>query len=239
MGIILDVLLIAIILLCTWRGFRAGIINSICGILAVIIAIYGGNLISQTYSGEFTGMLEPFVSGYVESIEGKIMDHITGNDEEDFTPVADIDDLETDDVSGVCTAVMRQLGISEKSSRKLADEIATKVDKTNSKMVDALTDVICTRVAYIVLFAIGFLLIVIIFSAIGNVLDLAFGLPGLENVNHILGAIFGAAKGFLIIVVITCFCRYLGLILKTDLLNSTIIMKKLVESNFLANLLEI
>lgn len=239
MGIILDILLLAIVLLCIWRGFRAGIINSICGILAVIVAVYGGNLISETYSGEFTGMLEPFVSGIVESINSDVLDYIAGNPDEEFNPVYSLEGMESDDIVGICTAVMRQLGISEGSAQKLASEIETEVEEANVRMMDALTEALCQRIAYIALFAIAFLLIIIIFSAIGNVLDLAFGLPGLENINHILGAIFGAAKGILIIIVITCFCRYLGLVLKTDLVQETFIMRKLMESNLLANILKI
>lgn len=239
MGKVLDLILIGIILLAAWRGFRAGFINGICGILAVIVAVYGGNLISNTYSSEFTDMLEPFVSGVVESVEGKVIDSIKGEGSDSFVPVYDLSQVTESDVGGVCIAVMRQLGISEGSAEKLSEEITKQADEVNSKMLDALTALLCERIAYIALFAISFLLIIIIFTAVGNILDLAFGLPGLENINHILGGVFGAAKGILIVLVITCVCRYMGILLKTDLLEGTIIMKRLIESNFIANLLQI
>lgn len=239
MGKVLDLILIGIILLAAWKGFRAGFINGIAGILAVVVAVYGGNLISHTYSSEFTDMLEPFVSGIVESIEGKVMDSIKGEGDEGFVPVHDLTGVTDSDVGGICVAVMRQLGISEGSAEKLAEKVESQASEANAKMLEALTAVLCDRIAYIALFAIAFLLIIIIFTALGNILDLAFGLPGLESINHILGGVLGAVKGILIVLVITCVCRYLGIVLKTDLLEGTIIMRRLIDSNFIANLLQI
>ena len=51
-GLIIDIVLIAIVVFCAWRGFRAGLITSIIGVVAVVVAIYGANLIAATYSGE-------------------------------------------------------------------------------------------------------------------------------------------------------------------------------------------
>lgn len=249
-GIILDLILICIIVFYTWRGFRSGLINGILGILALVVAVYGANLIATTYSGEFTGVVEPFASGLVDSLETKILDYASssaeriasGDGEEDggsFTPVYDLGAEDTQDVKKVATAIVRQLGLNEKIASGLAAEVAETVDTVSSRMNDVLTEKLCARICFVMLFVIAFLLIIIIFSAIGNILDLAFGLPGLENINHILGGIFGAAKGILIVVFITCVCRYLGLILKEDIVESTWIMKRLMESNLLASILHI
>ena len=54
-----DVLFILIILVCAWRGYKNGIIRGICGILAIIVSLYGANLIATAYSDEFTGMAKP------------------------------------------------------------------------------------------------------------------------------------------------------------------------------------
>ncbi len=239
MGIILDLILIGIVAIAAWRGFRAGLINGIFGILAVVIAIYGANLLANTYSSVVSEMLEPFVSGVVEGVEDNVMDAVQGDGEEDFEPVYDISKLTDSDVGGIAMAVLRQLGITEKSASEMLDGFESKFHEANAQMLDALTETICSRVSYIAIFTIAFLLIFIVFTAIGNVLDLAFGLPGLENLNHILGGVFGAAKGVLVVMVITCICRYLGLLLNSELMESTIIMKRLVEFNFIAAILKI
>lgn len=244
-GKILDIVLIGIIVLCTWRGFRAGIINGILGILALVVAIYGANLIATTYSAEFTDVVEPFASGLIDSLETKILDSIgaeagaDGTDEDTFEPVVPLTESDAQDVLKVSTSIVRQLGLNETIADMIASEVAENVENVSSQMNEELTQTLCEKVCFVGVFFIAFLLISIVFSAVGNVLDLAFGLPGLENINHILGGIFGAAKGIVIVVVITCVCRYLGLVLKTDIVEETWIMKRLMESNILASILNI
>ena len=41
MHIAIDVVLLAIVVYCGWRGYRNGIIRGICGLLAIVIALYG------------------------------------------------------------------------------------------------------------------------------------------------------------------------------------------------------
>ena len=72
-SIIMDVVLVGIIVLAAYRGFRKGIIASVIGIVSLVVAIYGANLLAVTFSGEFVGVLEPFVSGIVDSTEAKFV----------------------------------------------------------------------------------------------------------------------------------------------------------------------
>ena len=65
--LILDIVLLVIVALCTWTGYRKGLIAGIAGILAVIIALFGGSLLSSAYSREVVPVLEPFVDGYIDS----------------------------------------------------------------------------------------------------------------------------------------------------------------------------
>ena len=59
----IDIVLLIIIALCTWGGYKRGLVGGIAGILAIIIALFGGSLLSNTYSGEVIPALEPFVNG--------------------------------------------------------------------------------------------------------------------------------------------------------------------------------
>ena len=49
MKAILDIIFIAIILACAWTGYKKRLIMGIGGILAIIISIYGANLLSNTF----------------------------------------------------------------------------------------------------------------------------------------------------------------------------------------------
>ena len=67
MKLILDIVLLVIVALCTWGGYKRGLIGGIAGILAIIIALFGGSLVSSAYAHEVVPALEPFVNGYVDS----------------------------------------------------------------------------------------------------------------------------------------------------------------------------
>ena len=67
MKIIIDILLLIIIALCTWNGYKRGLVGGVAGILAIIIALFGGSLLSSAYAHEVVPALEPFVDGYIDS----------------------------------------------------------------------------------------------------------------------------------------------------------------------------
>ena len=47
MKIILDIILLLIVAMCIWDGYKRGLIGGILGILAIIIALLGGNYLSS------------------------------------------------------------------------------------------------------------------------------------------------------------------------------------------------
>lgn len=71
MRAIIDIVLILIIALCTWNGYKKGLVGGIAGILAIIIALFGGSLLASAYSHEIVPAVEPFVDGYVDSSKNR------------------------------------------------------------------------------------------------------------------------------------------------------------------------
>ena len=67
MSYILDIVLILVIALCAWRGYKSGIIISFIGIIAIIVSVFAGNLVAKTYHSDFAGVMHPFVGGMVDS----------------------------------------------------------------------------------------------------------------------------------------------------------------------------
>lgn len=235
MSLGIDLVLIGIVALCGWRGFRTGIINGVCWILAIIIALYCANLASTAYHREFSDIVEPFALSVVERT-------IWGEDsqEEGETVIEpDLDDRENLDPHEVSMTAMEKLGFSEGAALSIADDVAATNEKVNNAMMEELTELICQRISYVVIFAIAFILIAIIFTVIGNVFDFAFGLPGHENLNHITGLALGIIRGILIVMVIGCFARYTGLLLSREIVGQTFILSKFVEANKIAALLNI
>ncbi len=256
MSTAIDIVLVLIVAFSAWRGFRNGFIRGVFGVLAIIIAIYGANLIAKTYSGEFTSMLEPFVGGIVDkSITGVMSDEDpdesvdggTGvptdeeiNDETDID-ANDIKDAQADsgtNVYDISYKALRGIGISEEASEQIAGKVESEIDSVGQQMSNNLTQKLCDVLAYIAVFGISFILIAIVFAVIGNVVNLAFSLPGIETVDRIIGLVMGLLRGLLIILAIGVIIRYLGL-LSADTVEKTVLLKYLINNNPIANILGI
>lgn len=238
MSLAIDLVLAAIVALCAWRGFRTGIINGVSWILAVIIAIYGANLVANVYSGDLADMLQPFALGLVDSTMNG--DAENGSDGETVIDQnISIDERDKLDVFTVSKAVLLKLGIVSEAADSIAKQTAQEFEHVGNDMSLYLTQLLCRRAAYVVLFAVAFALIAIVFTAIGNVFDLSFGIPGHENLNHIVGAALGIIRGILIIMVIGCVGRYIGILLPKEVMEGTLIFRRIVEFNRIAAMLKI
>ncbi len=239
MSICLDLVLVAIVGLCAWRGFRTGIINGVSWIVALVVAIYGANLVATAYYPEFSEMLEPFAQGVVENtLIGDDQDE-DGESSSVISPDMPYEEQEKLDVYTVSKAVLKRLGIADVAAESIARETAETNERVGVQMTEELTALLCDRAAFVAVFAVAFTLIAIVFTVIGNVFDLNFGLPGHENLNHMTGAALGIIRGFVIILVLGCLGRYLGVFIPAVTMDKTLIFKHLVEANKLADILKI
>lgn len=237
MNIILDLVLIAIIVFCGWSGYRKGFILGISGILALIVAFYGAQLVADTYSQEFNSMLQPFVTGVVDkavneakeellSAAPEVSDENAGTDPSQG--VAEGEDL---DVFTVTYEALGKVGILKSAAKDMAEDLAQKVTSTGKALREELVKALCSKVAYVLTATIVFLMIIIIFTVLANLINLAFKLPGLEFINDILGSLFGVAKGLIFAFAIAWILRYTGFILKEEVIDETILLKWMMEHN--------
>lgn len=233
----LDLILIAILVLCVWRGFKSGLINSIIGVIAVILTVYLAGLTAQVYSGEFVGMLEPFVSGVVDSKVTSVTTWNEGDKESEGkkAPAIILSSEQKRDVYTVCRASLICMGLEDKPAEDIAASTARIEKAVGQNMCVTLTALLCRRILYVATFFVAFIVIAVALYAVGSILDMKFGVPGFENISHISGGVLGLFKGCLIILTLSCFFRYLGIIVPDKLMESTHIFKKLVADNFIAN----
>ena len=66
MHIVIDLLLLAIVIICVWSGWRKGFVIGIANLLGIVVALYGAVLVSSAFSYDVVPALKPFVSGYME-----------------------------------------------------------------------------------------------------------------------------------------------------------------------------
>ena len=252
MNILIDIALILIVIFFAWRGFKNGFIRGIFGILAIIIAIYGANLAAKAYSEDFTGMLEPFVSGVVDKAYSDVLaggepadrDNAPAEDvplsagDVSVTTENSVEDENPKNVYDVSYETLRNIGISEGAARQIAEKVSGKIETVGQAMSSNLTGVLCDALAYIAVFTVAFILIAIIFAVIGNIINLAFSLPGIESVDKIIGLVLGILKGLLLVLTLALVIRYLGL-LAPDTIEQTRVLKYILNMNPLADILGI
>ena len=224
----IDFAVIAIVAFCGWRGYKDGLIRGVFGVVALIISIFGANIVANAYAEEFTGMLKPFVSGIIETtLVDMEKDGIKYDPKEHEHEDASVD-------FGTAYTALRQLGLPEPAAVRIAE--LTVEDGISGYISDYISDKLCHALSFIAVFAIAFILLTIIFTVIGNLIGFVFNLPGLKLVDSIAGVAFGLAKGFLIVLTFATIIRYAGL-LAQDTLEETSVLNYIVNNNPVADIL--
>jgi len=222
---LIDLAVIGVIAFCVWRGYRNGLIRGAFGLVALVAALFIANIAAKAYSEEFTGMLKPFVGGIVESKLAEIVE-----EEGDFSSVSSKSEYQR---IAVAHSILRRIGLPEVSAGRVA-EIAAQTEDQETIYTDIITDKLCSILAFVAVFGIGFLLLSIIFAVIGNLIGFVFSLPGLKLVDIIAGVLLGLGKGLLIVYAIATVIRYFGL-LAPSTLEEAKILQYFVNNNIIAD----
>jgi len=225
---IITLLLLLIVVYCVWRGYRNGIVRGVCGIIAILLALYAAGVVADMFQAEFDGILSPFISGMIDSAADKVKD----NDKE---AVVQLTKAEKTDVFSVSYACSRQIGLIDSAARLVAEEMAEETQLVNQQMYERLSAKLCTKLAHIAIFCVAFAIVLIVLTVIGNVINLSFLIPKLGVVEPILGALLGFVRGLMVMYAITMFLRYLGIIIPDDLLKESGLLFKLINDNPVAS----
>lgn len=159
--------------------------------------------------------------------------------EENQSAFANLTDKEKRDVYHVSYAVICELGVADGAAEKIAKEAAEDTDEVGQPLAGILSEKLCAKFSYVVVFAVTFILSLILFAFLGNILDIRLELPGLEKANNISGAVLGGIKGIILVLFICCVCRYLGIIIGETRIHKTVILEWLMNKNIIANILGI
>lgn len=240
-AVLLDLLLLGVIALCAWRGYKNGILVGAVSIVGIVACICAGNIMAETYDDEFASVPQSIGSGLVDSYSTRILmaDYANVIEGEDDDLVVRLTAEQKTDVYAVSRAVCRQFGFAEAVSDSIAQRVAAQTNTVNQAMNHVLATEICLQISHAAIFAIVFLLTIIILAALRNTLDLYLSLPGLEIVNRVLGAVIGGAKGLIYVLLFAVFLRYAGMLISDEVIQGSLLTKALTEHNLIANILGI
>ena len=224
----IDIGILGIVAFCGWRGYKNGLIRGVFGVVALVISLFIANVAAEAYSGEFTGMLKPFVGGVIDTAftemdeEGVVYEpkeHEHENDTEEF---------------GKAYSALRRIGLPEPTAVRIA-ELVAEID-IEGYFSDLIADKLSSALAYIAVFAIAFILIAIIFTVMGNLVGFVFSLPGLRLLDAIAGVVFGLAKGLILVYTLAIIIKYFGLV-AIETVEGSSVLTYFINNNPIADML--
>jgi len=235
MRLIIDIILLVIVALCTWGGYRRGLIGGVAGILAIVIALFGGSLLSSAYSHEVVPALQPFVDGYISS--QKTRDDVLERMGYGESPLS-LEDILAQDPSlryDYAYECFRNVGFYDTRAEELGEWAVQTSDETGMSMQSAVISTLSDTICYVGGMVIAFLLILIALVAIANVGNLSFRLPNLELLDEIGGAVLGFVKGMFYCVLLCWLLSFFGILIGKDTLGSTTLARFFLAFRFITN----
>lgn len=255
-NIILDTAAVFVLLFLGWRGARRGLVLSLCGLLAIVVAFAGAHYISGQFAEPVSKLLEPSIEYSIDkSLKSKIEEDpvsfqpaaaetpaptgsadpaessspapSSGSGEEEDTVTPDT--LSLNQVLSVLSGAKFFRSLTESLTDKVKESLLTAA----SSAAEAIASYWALQLAEGLLFVLSFAVILLLWFLLSHALDLACRLPGLHTLNTAGGLIIGLVKGVLILMIV-------GLVLRTwtvvpsSALEKTVVLKYFVGADFLS-----
>lgn len=191
--IVIDIVIVLVLIFFAWRGAKKGLILTLFGMLGLVAAFLGARFLSGTFYEPVANILQPGIYQSVKDLE------------EDALGELDLDpDIRLDSSVDGLAEILREQDLFPGLADLLEDaaERDALEDDGSLSAAQALSTYLSRILARLILFVLGFLVILLLWFLISRALDLAFRLPILNVVNRVGGLILGLAKACIIIVVL-------------------------------------
>ncbi len=237
---VISIVLVAIVIICAWQGFKKGIIMGIISILVIILSLYGAQLLSDTFSYEVIPVLKPFVSGFMEKRVEETAFEAFGY-EADINGEYHVDRSLADMVAEqpearfeISSRVYRGLGIYRAIADVMAQKTVTYAEQNNASLTSSVVTILCQSVTWYGGFLLAFILLFAALTVVVNILNLSFRIPYIGIINDLGGLCIGIFTGVVICAIIVWALQFTGLILPEETLRDTSVVGWFLERDMLA-----
>ena len=212
MGIILDVIVVAIIALNVYLCYKKGLVNLAVGLIAVVAAI----ILSVIFYKPITNLI-------VENTEfdEKLEDTIV----ETFAP------------EGAEAGQVRYVGILS----YLETEVGNVVNETKNEVVYETASVMAVKIINLIVFIIIFTVVRVALFALTFVADAITSLPILKQLDDVGGILYGLGKALLIIYVVLAIVSlvvsFVNSTAVSDAISSSYVTKFFYDNNIILKLI--
>ncbi len=187
-----DVVIAALLLFFLWRGYRKGLILTLCGFLAVFVALIGASILSNVLAEPVAKAIEPVVeSGLHDSVLSATQAAPSAEGADPFA------DLPLEELLEAMKSTPLYQGFAD-AFQKALDAGAAEVAGNAAR---AVAHFVAVQIARTVIFSVAFIAVLIAWSVLSHALDLVAKLPVLNSLNRWTGAVLGLAEGALLVFI--------------------------------------
>ena len=215
--LILDLIVLAVLILFAVLGAHRGLILSLCGLIAVVVAVLGASFIARTLSPMVAGALEP---RFAAAIEEQLNESLREQAQEGAAALTP-EDVPLD---GVLNA-LREMGFYEALIDRVDQAVEAGMTHAAASAAARVAAAVAQSAAYAILFLAAFVFILIAWKLLSHALDLVARLPGLHFLNKTGGALLGLVQGCILLFVAAWLLQFSGQLLPRELVDQTVLLK--------------
>ena len=213
--LLIDLVALVLLLLFALNGRRRGIVKTLSGIIALILAFY--------LAGWLTQATTPYLSEhYVEPwLYNSIMP--------EMKPVADVQQPAEDSIVDQIGDALNKIGFPENSVQDFLDHFKIDVSSSLENAVTSTSRSLGYKLTYAGCYILYFLLLLLVLRLFARLLDSLAHIPGLNLINRMLGLLLGLLFGYLTILVVSYILSRTGVLLSDSLIGQTRVLRFLLS----------
>lgn len=222
MGIILDLILVAIVLVFVYFSAKHGFVRTIVELAGFFIAIYLSLMLSGALSDViYDGLVhKPLTESVSNSVESTSVDSIN-------------DAVETiwNSMPKFVTSAADNFGVSKQSvANQISSASSSGKDAVVSTTVDYIAKPIIVNVIKACLFLLLFVVLTVLVKILAKIINQMFNLPLIGGLNRGLGGVLGLFKG---IIMAAAFCILISICITFTDDGFLIFTKENIDSSFI------
>lgn len=239
--LVFDIVIAVILIIFAVHGAYRGLVLSLCGLVAVVIAFIGAGFAARTFSPMVADLLEPRFAAAIEARLDEAIEENAASDpalpetvppdpQASGTPQMGESDTEEVPLSGILE-ILRDMGLYEDLIDTIDQAVQAGMTAAAASAAAAVAAALAESVAFLVVFLVGFFVILLVWKLISHALDLVARIPGLHFLNKTGGAIFGLLKACILLFVLAWLIQYLGNLIPEETVKETVLLQFFMKTN--------
>lgn len=221
MFILFDIAIAAILVIFFLRGRNKGFILSLCGLMAVFVAIIGAKFCTDLFAPVVTDTITPRLSAVIEE---QININLGDKLDSFLLPGGELPE-------NAITDILKQLGIYDQFASTIKNALTVESAQTVADVSVALAREVAEIVSSVLVFVVSFLLLSVAWFILSHALNLAAKLPLIHGLNNLLGGAFGLLQGVILLFLAAWAIRVMGEVIPQEIVDQTYLLKFFCNTN--------